>query len=139
MPRLAHDEMRRRVSAARIGRLATVRRDNTPHLVPVTYVLESDEVFIAIDDKPKTTTRLVRLANIEANPNVSLLIDDYSEDWSALWWVRMDGRASVIAEGVTFERALDRLSAKYDAYARKRPSGPVIVIAVTAWSGWSAG
>ena len=77
-----------------MGHLVTVRPNGRPHVVPVTYALAGNSVVTMIDHKPKTTDRLQRLINIENNPVATLMSDHYSEDWTALWWVREIGRAS---------------------------------------------
>ncbi len=128
-----------RVAGARVGRLATLRADGSPRLVPVTFVLVDGLVCFAVDEvKPKTTTRLARLADIARDPRVGLVVDHYAEDWSALWWVRIDGTAEVHEEGVPRDRALAALVAKYGPYAAAPPDGVVVVITPTRWSGWSA-
>jgi PPOX class probable F420-dependent enzyme len=106
--------------------------------VPVTFAVEGDQVYIAVDHKPKTTTNLRRLRNIRENPQVTLLADHYEEDWDRLWWVRVDGTARVIENGPGGQGPLDALAAKYDQYRHFRPAGPVIVIQATNWMGWSA-
>lgn len=126
---------RERFAGARVARLATVGADGAPHVVPVTFAVDGDAIVFAVDHKPKRTVELKRLRNIAANPAVSLLVDHYAEDWSALWWARADGRAEVRAPG---DPALALLQAKYPQYARQPPAGPVVVIAVARWSGWSA-
>ena len=77
--------------AAEVARLATVAADGAPHLVPVCFALAGDVVYSAVDGKPKRTPDLARLANIAAEPRVALLADHYEEDWTRLWWVRVDG------------------------------------------------
>lgn len=132
------DEARRRFSAAPVARLATVDASGRPHLVPVTFACAGDLVCTAVDAKPKTTTRLRRLANIAANPSVSLLADHYADDWTSLWWVRLDGTAQVVGEGPQFDEAIAALVGKYDQYARRPPGGPAVVIRVTSLRSWSA-
>jgi PPOX class probable F420-dependent enzyme len=114
--------------------LATVGADSRPHVVPVTYVVHGDEVYVAIDQKPKTTTALKRLRNIAANERVAILVDEYDEDWTHLWWVRVDGVARVVAEAPA---AVGLLRAKYPHYEADPPRGPVIAVQVDNWSGWS--
>ncbi|WP_188194505.1 TIGR03668 family PPOX class F420-dependent oxidoreductase [Nonomuraea sp. SYSU D8015] len=132
------DLARERFGGERVARLATVSGDGAPHLVPVVFALTGDRVVTAIDHKPKTTANLRRLRNIAENPEVSLLVDHYDEDWSRLWWVRADGPARVVESGTDRESALDALAAKYPHYRDRRPAGPVIVVDVTRWTGWSA-
>jgi PPOX class probable F420-dependent enzyme len=124
-----------RFAEARVARLATAGADGRPHLVPVTFAARDDVVVIAVDHKPKTTTNLRRLRNIRENDRVSLLVDHYDEDWRQLWWVRVDGTATVVAEDA---EAVTWLCAKYEQYRRRPPAGPVIRIAVhkiVEWSG----
>ena len=131
--------MRRRVSEARVGRLGTVTDEGRPHLVPCCFALDvphGDVLYSAVDAKPKSTTALRRLANLRANGAASLLVDHYDEDWSALWWVRIDGRGRVVESGPERDRALDLLAAKYEQYRRQRPPGAVVAIDTTAWRAW---
>lgn len=132
------DTARQRFAAARVARLATVRVDGRPHLVPVTFAVDGDEILTAVDAKPKSTRRLRRLDNIEANPAVALLADEYAEDWSRLLWVRADGEAAVHRDEAERQRAGALLAARYQQYRDMPPQGPVIVVAVTRWRGWSA-
>jgi PPOX class probable F420-dependent enzyme len=139
MPALDPAVMRSRFAAAPVARLATLRPDGTPRLVPITFAMVDDSICSAVDEvKPKTTTRLARLADVERDPRVALVVDDYDDDWSALWWVRVDGTASVHREGELWERALAALAGKYPPYAAAAPSGPVLVVHPTRWAGWSA-
>lgn len=130
--------MRRRVAASRVGRLATLRPGGAPHLVPFCFVLDGERVLSAVDHKPKRTARLARLDNLAADPRVSVLVDEWSEDWLRLWWVRIDGRARVLDPGPEAASALDLLAGKYEQYRERRPEGPVIAIAAERWTGWSA-
>ena len=124
--------------AAPVARLATVDAGGRPRLVPVTFATDGDRLYSAVDHKPKTTTDLARLRDIEVNPEVTLLADHYDDDWSALWWVRVRGIATIVTERDVHDRALDLLADKYPQYAERRPEGPVIVVALTEWRGWSA-
>jgi len=119
---------------ARVARLATVTPDGRPHVVPVCFVLADDAIFTAVDAKPKSTRALRRLDNVRANPRASLIVDHYDDDWSQLWWVRVDGRARVVDD----DRAIDLLVAKYPQYVERRPPGPIIAIDELVWSRWSA-
>lgn len=132
-------EARRRFAAARVARLATVRADGAPHIVPIVFALDGDTVYSAVDAKPKRTTRLRRLDNVRAQPRVTLLADHYEDDWTALWWVRADGRGRVIEPGAPVaERAVALLCARYEQYVTMAPSGPVLTVEVERWTGWQA-
>jgi PPOX class probable F420-dependent enzyme len=136
---VTEDEMRERMRAARVARLATVRPDGTPHLVPICFALVADgtRIVSAVDDKPKSTPELQRLVNVRANPAVTLLVDHYDEDWSRVWWVRADGRGRVVENGAEREEAADALRAKYEQYERIGIAGATVVIDVERWRGWS--
>lgn len=127
-----------RFAQARVARLATVAPDGRPHLVPVVFALHGDVIYTAVDAKPKTTQRLRRLANIEANPQVSLLVDHYDQDWTQLWWVRVDGIAEVHHDGDAVPAGRDLLRAKYPQYQSVSLNGAVVVITVRRWSSWHA-
>ncbi|HSD77180.1 MAG TPA: TIGR03668 family PPOX class F420-dependent oxidoreductase [Solirubrobacteraceae bacterium] len=134
-------EARRRFAAARVARLATADATGRPHVVPVVFAVacDTDTVYSAVDDKPKRTTRLRRLANVAATPAVALLADHYAEDWDALWWVRADGTGRVLQPGDgEAARAVALLAARYGAYAARPPAGAVLAVDVTRWSGWAA-
>lgn len=133
--RLPAAEARARFAGARVARLATVSAAGLPHLVPVTFAVLGGRIVFVVDDKPKSTTRLRRLDNIRVRPSVCLLVDVYDDDWSRLWWARADGTATVLAADPD---AVDALAARYPAYVERRPTGPVVSIDVTAWTGWAA-
>jgi PPOX class probable F420-dependent enzyme len=127
-----------RFAQAPVARLATVAPDGRPHLVPVVFALRDDVVYTAVDGKPKTTQRLRRLANIERNPQVSLLVDHYADDWTQLWWVRIDGLAAIHDDGNAMRAGRDLLRAKYAQYQSVPLDGPVVAVAVRRWSSWHA-
>lgn len=131
------DTARFRFTEARSAVLATAAPDKGPHVVPIVFACEGDVVYTAVDGKPKSTTRLRRLANIEAQSKVSVLVDHYDDDWEQLWWVRADGVATVHTGGDRADRAREMLRAKYDQYGSVSLEGPAIAIAVTRWSSWS--
>ena len=126
-------------ATARVARLATVTNDGQPHIVPIVFALQDATIYCAVDDTPKRTQRLRRLANIAAEPRVSLLADRYDEDWSRLWWARADGIARIAEpDRPEHELAVRLLTARYEQYAGRPPTGPAILIDVERWSGWSA-
>src|SRR5436190_13625555 len=129
--------MRRRIADAKVARLATVGAGGKPHVVPITFAVDGDTIYFAVDAKPKRTKDLQRLRNIAANPSVSVLVDHYEDDWTRLWWVRVDGTAHVLSGGPDVDRAIDLLVRKYDQYRTARPQGPVTAISIERISGWS--
>jgi len=131
-------EMWRRVAAARVARLATADADGRPHIVPISFALNDQTLYFAVDAKPKRTTNLKRLRNIASNPAVSILMDHYEDEWKSLWWVRLDGAARVVTEEAEGERALDLLAQRYAQYRAARPAGPVVAVSIERMTGWSA-
>lgn len=133
---------RARFTESPVARLGTVTPGGGPHLVPVVFAVDADPagdqdvVYTAVDAKPKTTRRLRRLANIDANPRVSLLVDHYCDDWTRLWWVRVDGVATIHDDGQVLEFGRRLLRAKYPQYQSVSLDGPVIAVAVQRWSSW---
>jgi PPOX class probable F420-dependent enzyme len=120
---------------ARVARLATVGRDGRPHVVPVCFALEGDTLYSAVDEKPKRTRALQRLRDIEANPQVEVLIDHYEEDWTKLQWVKLRGTARVVERD---PRALELLRRKYPQYRERPPQGPFVVIEIEQRLDWAA-
>ena len=130
------EQMRQRVGEARSGVLSTVTADGRPHAVPCCFFLTGDVVYSAVDTKPKSTLALRRLDNLAANPAACLLVDCYDDDWSKLWWIRVDGTARVLVDGDERDHALDLLAAKYPQYQATRPPGSVIALDITVWRAW---
>ena len=81
-----------------VARLATRTSSGRPHTVPIVFAHSDGDLWSPIDGKPKRGGELARIRNIAAHPDVAVLLDHYEEDWQQLWWLRLDGRASV-AEG----------------------------------------
>ncbi|MGV0743290.1 TIGR03668 family PPOX class F420-dependent oxidoreductase [Mycolicibacterium sp. XJ870] len=126
--------------------LATLGSDGGPHLVPVVFAVhisteqgaDHATVYTAVDAKRKSTHKLRRLANIEHDARVSLLVDHYTDDWTQLWWVRADGQAATHYSGDEMATGYGLLRAKYPQYQRIALDGPVITVDVTRWSSWQA-
>src|SRR5439155_26252235 len=91
--------MRQRIADATVARLATVGAGGTPHLVPISFAVDEDTIYFAVDAKTKRTTDLKRLRNIAANPAVSVLVDHYEADWTRPRWVRVDRTARLLTDG----------------------------------------
>ncbi|WP_396448790.1 TIGR03668 family PPOX class F420-dependent oxidoreductase [Actinomadura sp.] len=138
MPKLSPDEARRLLTAVPVVRLATVGEDGRPHIVPVTFAVHRGSVYTAVDHKPKSTRDLRRLADVRANPRVALLADHYEDDWSRLWWVRVDGAARIVADAAGMAGPVGLLADRYAQYRDRPPEGPVIAITIDGWTGWSA-
>ena len=128
--------MRSRVSAARVGHLATTTTDGHPHVVPCCFALSGTVLYTAVDAKPKSSRRLQRVRNLEGSPAAALVVDHYEENWANLWWVRIDGTARILVSGSERDGAFELLAAKYAQYQHEPPPGPVIAIDIRMWRAW---
>lgn len=129
-------------AAAPVAVLATTRADRAPHLVPVVFAMpdgRTDLLYTAVDAKPKSTPHLQRLANIEHDDAVSLLVNHYDDDWTRLWWVRVDGAATIHHGGQEMSTGYALLRTKYAQYRRVGLDGPVIAVRIRRWSSWHGG
>jgi PPOX class probable F420-dependent enzyme len=132
------------IERARVARLATVDYTSKPHLVPVVFVFYDKHFFIPIDQKRKTVKpqRLKRIKNIQNNPNVALLIDKYSEDWTKLAFVMIQGKASIITSksqgNIPIQEAYKKLTTKYQQYQKIGLSEMSIIINPEKVSSWGA-
>jgi PPOX class probable F420-dependent enzyme len=132
----------RLLSAAPVGRLATADARGAPHVIPVCYVFDGQFIYSVLDQKPKRAElpRLKRVRNIQANPQVALVVDHYEADWQRLWYVLLTGRAELLVAGDERVEAIRLLRQKYPQY-RDMPidPNPVIKIAPDQVVSWGAG
>jgi len=130
------------LASARVGHLATVSADGLPHVIPVCFALNGPAIYSVLDQKPKRTslTRLRRVRNIQANPQVALVVDHYDEDWGRLWYILLTGQAELLLDGEERSEAIKILRHKYRQY-REMPidPNPVIKISPTRVVSWNAG
>ena len=125
------------LAAARVARLATSAADGTVRLVPICFVVVDGWVASAVDHKPKRTSRLRRLDDIDASGTATVLVDHYEDDWRRLWWVRIRGRAVVHhADDADARAARTALVAKYPQYRETPPAGPVYRVALDEVRWW---
>ena len=132
------EEITRLLDQTRSATLGTVDDGGRPHLVPIVFAYRDGRLCTAVDRKPKTTYRLKRLRNIETNPQVSVLLDCYDDDWTKLWWIRIDGTARLLDSGPAFRQGIALLTGKYQAYVVQPPPGPLIEVKIQTIRAWSA-
>ncbi len=130
------------VNAERAGRLATADANGQPHVIPVCYACDGSSFYIALDAKPKRVApqQLKRIRNILDNPQVALVIDRYSDDWSRLAYILVRGTAELIPSGADeHKRAIALLRDRYAQYqAMPIDEQPVIVLRPSSVVAWGA-
>ena len=140
MPQLsAADD--RFLRSARTGHLATANAMGQPHVIPVCFVFDGEAIYTVLDAKPKSTPlrQLRRVRNILANPQVSLVVDHYEEDWSRLRYLLVLGVAVLLEEGEEWARAIVMLREKYPQYqGMDLDESPVIKITPVRFVPWSS-
>ena len=139
--------MERLLAGWPVARLATLGRGGAPSLVPVVFAASGGRLWIPVDAKPKRTGELARVANVRRDPRVALLLDRYAEDWSALWWLRVDGAGAVVegedAGGVAdAAAALRRKYPQYETTPLFRDARPLLLAVeprrITSWAAGEA-
>jgi PPOX class probable F420-dependent enzyme len=132
--------VRARLETARVSRLATLDAEQRPHAIPICFAYDGSVFYSAIDRKPKrmAPNRLARLKNITETPHVALLLDQYDEDWTCLWYVLVRGEAELVSASAEQKRAIQRLRAKYSQYdtdmlADDAPVLRITPVRITAW------
>jgi len=131
----------RLVRTARIAHLATADRAGRPHVIPICFVFDEKYFFSPLDEKPKRVAaqKLKRVKNIEANPNVALVIDRYDENWQKLAYVLVTGAARIIFRGRRHSAAVSLLRKKYRQYRQMAiDKRPMIVVTPKTITGWGA-
>jgi PPOX class probable F420-dependent enzyme len=131
-------QLREAFEYAAVARLATIDADDRPNVVPICFAVREGTLYSAVDQKPKRSRKLKRLANIAARPSVSVLVDHYSDDWAKLWWMAAEGQAVIVDDATEAALAIDLLCAKYAQYRAAPPRGAVVAVRIDRWHGWSA-
>ena len=126
---------------ARVGRLATADAEGRPHAIPVCFAFDGKNIFIVLDQKPKTVDliRLRRVRNILSNPQAALVVDHYDEDWQHLRYVLVSCHAELL-DGELEEAAgaIALLREKYEQYRDMDLDGnPVIKLTPQRFTAWS--
>ncbi len=128
------------IREAKVARLATVDHKLHPYVVPVVFVFHQKSFFIPLDEKTKTVNprKLKRVKNIEKNPNVTLLIDKYQNDWKKLFFLMIHGKAKVIdGNSKVMDKIHKLLILKYPQYKKIGIGNSCIKIEPTKVSFWS--
>jgi PPOX class probable F420-dependent enzyme len=129
------------LARARRGVLATIADDGAPRLVPIAFAYADGVIYSALDEKPKSVSdphELARVRDISQRPQVSVLVDEWDEDWTKLAWLRLVGRASILESGAPEHAdAVRLLRDRYPQYASHRlENRPIIRIVVDRSVSW---
>ena len=141
---MAESAVEARLRMARVARLATRDAEGWPHVVPVCFVYHREVLYTALDQKPKRSPveKLARVRNIETNPEVALLLDEYHEDWEKLWYIIVRGRASILRDGAEQKEVVVQLRNKYAQYASSQllpaeaPVIRIVPVKIISWGGF---
>lgn len=131
-------EALRRAADADHGVLATINPTGVADLVPVCFAILGERLAVPIDSiKPKASTALGRVRNLEREPRATLLVERWDpDDWSRLWWVRLS-IVRVDADPGIASGLEAALRARYPQYAGTTfPS--IVVFRIDRVSGWQA-
>jgi PPOX class probable F420-dependent enzyme len=134
-------QISRLVRSARIAHLATADAKGQPHVIPICFVFDGKNFYSSVDEKPKRVSprKLKRITNIRENPNVSLVIDRYEEDWRKLAYILVFGNAQIVLSGKKYLKAIRLLRKKYPQYQTMAiDERPMIVIRPERVMGWGA-
>ncbi|MFQ5985767.1 MAG: TIGR03668 family PPOX class F420-dependent oxidoreductase [Thermoplasmata archaeon] len=131
------------IRGQRVARMATVHRQDGPHVVPVCFAFDGESFFTAVDQKPKRVSpdRLRRVQNLQEDSSVALILDEYSEDWSQLRYLLVRGKGVLVTDPGERRNAFRLLEQKYEQYRGVRlpeADWPLIRIAPTEVYRWQA-
>ena len=118
MSSLISDSVAQFINSHVVARLATAGNDKQPHLIPFCYAYDGVHFYFVVDQKPKRQTGkpLKRIQNMLENPQVALVIDDYSDDWSQLAYVMVRGTTALVEDEAEYDRSLALLRGRYPQY-----------------------
>ena len=122
-----------------VARLATADASGAPHVIPVCYAFNGRIIYSVLDRKPKNVAlgRLPRIRNILDNPRVSLVVDQYEDDWQSLGYLLITGHAELLVDGSERVQAVKLLREKYHQYrSMDVDENPVIKLTPDRIIGW---
>jgi len=117
------------------GRLATVSRDQFPHVVPLAYATDEERLYLNIKYDSK------KARNIRENQKVSFVVDEVIS-WGHARGVLVSGKAELISRGKLHQIGRNLLYKKYPKYQEDYPiqeggwSEYILVITPTKVVSW---
>lgn len=105
MAKMTEDEWRSFVSeGTRTGKLAIVRKDGSPHVVPIWFVLDGDDVVF------NTGEDTVKGRAIARDGRVSMCVDDERPPYS---YVQLNGRATISSDLAELRKYATMIGGRY--------------------------
>jgi nitroimidazol reductase NimA-like FMN-containing flavoprotein (pyridoxamine 5'-phosphate oxidase superfamily) len=98
------------IERERVCRVATVGEARGPHLVPVCHVVADGKIYFGSGNDAQ------KVLNLKANPHLAVTVDLYSDAWSNLKGVMVQGTATLIDRGPRFRKIRSLLYRKYPQY-----------------------
>lgn len=114
--------------ATRTGKLATVRPDGRPHVVPIWFTLDEDTLIFT------TWHTTVKATNIRQNAYVSLCVDDETPPFA---YAMLEGTATLLDDLEQLKVWATRIAARYmgpdlaEAYGTRNAVPGELVVLVT--------
>ncbi len=114
--------------SARTGKLATVRPDGRPHVVPIWFTLDGDTLLFT------TWHTTVKATNIRSNPHVSLCADDENPPFA---YALLEGTATLVDDQEQLKLWATRIAARYmgsglaEAYGNRNAVPGELVVRMT--------
>jgi PPOX class probable F420-dependent enzyme len=129
MQQMTSEEYRRfLLETHRTGKLATVRRDGRPHVVPIWYDLDGDSLLFT------TWHESVKAANMRRDPRVAMCVDDENRPFA---FVQIEGIARLEANAEDLLYWATRISGRYmgtelaETYGRRNAVEGELLVRVT--------
>ena len=99
------------ISTHRVARLSTSDSKGQPNVIPICYGFDGQYIYTALDFKSKRVEfrKLKRVTNILSNPQVAVVVDDFSEDWNDLSYILIIGHAKILENGLKRDQEIHRL------------------------------
>ncbi|MFD3946629.1 PPOX class F420-dependent oxidoreductase [Streptomyces sp. NPDC058579] len=115
MAKMTEEQWRAFVSeGTRTGKLATVRDDGSPHVVPIWFVLDGDDIVF------NTGKDTVKGRNLARDARVALCVDD---DRPPFAYVSLRGRAEISEDPAELRRSAARIGGRYMGEGRAEEFG----------------
>lgn len=129
MKEMTGDELREfLLGGTKTGKLATVRKDGRPHVVPIWYDLDGDALVFT------TGTESVKYKSMKRDPRVSIAIDDQTPPYS---YVMIEGTVSFSEDPEKLLYWATRIGGRYmgedqaEAYGKRNSAPGEVIVRIT--------